>query len=162
MKILATVFFFVLSSVFTFAASALQHEVSNQVRTKEFSLKKHVILQGYDVVSYQQTSGPKEGSKTHQTEYKGVVYYFVDAANQATFLADPQRYEPLYGGWCAYAMLDGDKTKVNPESFKVVDGRLLVYYDGVWGDTLKLWSEMPETDAELIKKADAAWAKHLK
>jgi len=147
------------------AASSLQHEVSSKVRTKEFSLKKQVMLKGYDVVSYQLPNGPEKGNASYQVEYKGVVYYFVNTANKNTFLADPERYEPLYGGWCAYAMLEGDKTKANPESFKVVDGRLLVFYDGLWGDTLELWNEMltaEMTDQTLIEKADARWESILR
>ncbi|MEN8662994.1 MAG: YHS domain-containing (seleno)protein [Lentimonas sp.] len=144
------------------AASALQHEVSEKVRLKEFSLKKQLILQGYDIVSYQQKDGPKEGSSPHNAGYKGVIYHFLNAANKATFLADPERYEPLYGAWCAYVMLEGEKTKANPESYKIVDERLLVFYDGIWGDTLKLWNKMKDSDSVLIPKADSAWDALLK
>ncbi len=160
MKILSTCLLCLLAASSAFAASALQHEVSAAVRAHEFSLKKGVILEGYDVVSYQQ-GGPQQGSQAHQVEYKGVVYYFVNDANRSVFLAKPERYEPLYGGWCAYAMLEGEKTKVNPESYKVVGDRLLLFYDGIWGDTKKLWNEMLEVESKLIDQADAAWEKHL-
>ncbi|MGJ8638243.1 MAG: YHS domain-containing (seleno)protein [Opitutaceae bacterium] len=162
MKILATYFLVLVAFTTAQAASSLQHEVSEKVRVEHFSVKKQLVLEGYDVVSYQQAGGPKEGSQAHEGDYKGVTYRFSSAANKATFFADPERYEPLYGGWCAYAMLDGGKTKVNPESFKIVDDRLLVFYDGIWGDTLKQWNEKSENDAALIKTADAEWAKHLK
>ena len=158
MKFLSIAFLFILSSAFTFGASALQHEV----RAEQFSLKKQLILEGYDVVSYQQESGPKKGSKAHRADYKGVLYYFASEANRTTFLEDPEHYEPLYGGWCAYAMLEGGKTKVNPKSFKIVEDRLLVFYDGILGDTLKLWNEFEEQDGALIQKADAAWEAILK
>jgi len=46
---------------------------------------------------------------------------------------------------------------VNPERFKIVDDRLLVFYDGIWGDTLKRWNEFEEGDAVLIGKADQEW-----
>lgn len=162
MKIISTFLVSTIAVSAVFAASDLQHEVPAVVRIKEFSLKKQLMLQGYDVVSYQQAAGPKEGRDAHQAEYKGVLYYFVNDSNRATFVADPDRYEPLYGGWCAYAMLDGEKTKVNPRSFKIVDDRLLVFYDGLWGDTLKQWNELEENDAALIGKADVEWEKHLR
>ncbi|MGC6424597.1 MAG: YHS domain-containing (seleno)protein [Lentimonas sp.] len=146
----------------TFSASSLQHEVADIVRIKEFSLKRTVILQGYDVVSYQAEGVAQEGSKKHAAKYKAVMYYFANAQNKAIFEAAPERYEPLYGGWCAYAMLEGGKTKANPKSFKIVDNRLLVFYDGVWGDTRKLWNEMTDKEAERIATADSEWAKHLK
>ena len=54
-------------------------------------------------------------------------------------------------------MLDGGKTQVDPERFKIVDDRLLVFYDGIWGDTLKRWNDFEEGDAALIGKADQEW-----
>lgn len=162
MKILPIFALLLLAASSAFAASSLQHEVPAPVRVKEFSLKKELILEGYDVVSYQQKGGPQKGTRVHKAEYKGVLYHFVNEANKSTFLADPERYEPLYGGWCAYAMLDGGKTKVNPKSFKIVDDRLLVFYDGIWGDTRKLWNELEGKEADLIGKADTGWAGHLK
>ncbi len=158
MKVLSLMILLLYSLSASYAASGLQHTVPDSVRVKAFSLKKQLMLQGYDVVSYQQPDGPRAGVKTYQAEYKGVRYYFVNAANRAAFLADPERYEPLYGGWCAYAMLEGDKTKANPQSYKIVDERLLVFYDGLWGDTLALWNEMEVSDALLIQQADRAWA----
>ena len=142
-----------------------QHEVTTQVRQSEFSLKRCVILEGYDVVSYHQQTGPKKGKSRLSTEYKGVIYYFTNEANKAAFLADPQRYEPLYGGWCAYAMLEGDKTKVDPETYKIVDEHLLVFYNGFWGNTYELWNQMlgdVVTDKLLIDRADRAWESILK
>ncbi len=160
MKISRILILFLFSMGALSAAGTLQHEVSPDVRAKEFSLKKKLMLEGYDVVSYQQADGPKRGSAAHEVEYKGVLYHFANAENQAAFLADPERYEPLYGGWCAYAMLDGGKTKSNPESYKIVDGHLLVFYDGLWGDTLKMWNEKLSdgaTDQALIEQADREW-----
>jgi|TARA_B110000438_G_scaffold295847_1_gene339546 YHS domain-containing protein len=142
------------------SSSLFQHKISDPVRQKEFSLKKKLILAGYDVVSYQQEGGPKKGVSQIQTNYKGVTYYFLSEANKSEFSSDPQRYEPLYGGWCAYAMLDGSKTAVDPETFKIVDQRLLVFYNGVWGNTLERWDKMlidKVTDTALIKQADEEW-----
>jgi len=145
-------------------ASVLQHQLDVDTRLEEFSLKDNLMLQGYDVVSYQQADGPQQGSASHQIEYRGVQYRFVSDANQRAFLADPERYEPLYGGWCAYAMLEGKKTKANPESYKIVDDQLLVFYDGFWGDTLKMWNDFlnkETTDADLIETADSHWEEIL-
>lgn len=140
--------------------STFQHDVGSQVRQAEFSLKKGLMLEGYDVVSYWQSAGPQKGSPRYQLEYQGVRYHFINKANKAAFLTDPARYEPLYGGWCAYAMLDGDKTKVDPETFKIVDDHLLVFYNGLWGDTLKMWNnKLSDTvsDRSLLQTADRAW-----
>jgi YHS domain-containing protein len=157
--------FLIASTALIAKVSNDQHEVSPKVCQSEFSLKKQLILEGYDVVSYQQASGPKKGKRANSAEYKGVLYYFTSEANKTIFLADPERYEPLYGGWCAYAMLEGDKTNVDPETYKIVDGHLLVFYNGVWGNTYELWNKMLEgkvTDTGLIGRADRAWESILK
>ena len=69
-----------------------------------------------------------------------------------------------FGGWCAWAMLDGDKTKVDPETYKIVDGRLFVYYNGFFGNTLKSWNEKAskEGDMALAAKADKQWSRIVK
>lgn len=114
--------------------------LTERQRTEHLSLKKGLALQGYDPVSYF-LEGPKEGSKAITATVKGVTYRFSNEANKETFLADSAKYEPAYGGWCAWAMLDGDKTKVDPETYKIVDGRNFVFYNGFFGNTLKSWNE---------------------
>lgn len=115
---------------------------------------------GYDLVAYFDGKAV-EGKAEHSTEVGGVTYRFSSAENRAKFEANPQKYLPKYGGYCAYAMLDGDKVDVNPRSFKVIDGQLYLFYDGFWGDTLKKWNKMLDKrpEAELIEQADGHWKK---
>lgn len=113
-----------------------------------------VAIDGYDVVSYHNGS-PVVGTASHQTTWGGATYHFTSAENLAAFTADPARYAPAYGGWCAYAMADGDFVEVDPERFLITDGRLYLFYDGTWGDTLPLW----QADAgQLQVRADQAWS----
>ncbi|MEM8868404.1 MAG: YHS domain-containing (seleno)protein [Verrucomicrobiota bacterium] len=135
-------------------ASAL----SEVVREEHFSLKKGLALGGYDPVAYFQ-EGPTKGRKTIHTTYKGVVYRFSSEANLKTFEANPLEYEAQYGGWCAWAMIDGGRTKPNPESYKIVDGKLYLFYDGLFGDTLAMWNEKlaNESEDQLIADADEHW-----
>jgi hypothetical protein len=58
-------------------------------------------------------------------------------------------------------MLDGEKVDVDPESFKIIEGRLYVFYDGFFGDTLKKWNarSQKEPESALVEKADNHWAK---
>ncbi len=131
-----------------------------ETRQEAYSLGKgHLAIDGYDPVSYFQSDKPLKGRKDIATVYRGVTYRFASKANQQTFLANPAQYEPAYGGWCAWAMLDADKTKPNPKSFKIVNGKLYLFYDGLWGDTLKLWNEKAaaENESTLIETADRAW-----
>ena len=76
-------------------------------------------------------------------------------------MASPAKYQPVSGGWCAYAMLDGDKVKVDPKTFKIINERLYLYYNGIAGNTLKKWNGLASSqpEAELVKKVDRNWAK---
>ena len=75
------------------------------------------------------------------------------------FESNPERYLPAYGGWCAYAMLEVDKVGIDPESFKIVEDRLYLFYNGFWGDTLKRWNKKlaKKPESELVSQADRQW-----
>ena len=73
------------------------------------------------------------------------------------FKKNPAQYEPQYGGWCAYAMGDsGEKVSIDPETFKVLDGKLYLFYNKFFNNTLKSWNK---DEAKLKKSADANWSK---
>ena len=152
-----------LASLFMLPPAA-QAETPAEGRQKEYSLdRSHLAMNGYDPVSYRQPSGPQEGSKQITAEFKGVMYRFVSEKNKTEFLKNPAKYEPEYGGWCAWAMLDGGRTKSNPESYKIVDEKLYLFYDKFFVDTLKKWNKRAAKTPEpsLIKEADRQWAKQL-
>jgi len=57
-------------------------------------------------------------------------------------LKNPAGYEPQYGGWCAYAMgANGEKVEIDPGTFKIVDGKLNLYYNAFFNNTLKSWNK---------------------
>ncbi|WP_258102837.1 YHS domain-containing (seleno)protein [Marinoscillum sp. MHG1-6] len=116
-----------------------------------------LAIDGYDPVSYFQGK-PKEGSSEVKAAYRGATYYFSSEANKKLFLANPENYLPQYGGWCAYAMglTEPEKVKIDPETYKILDGKLYLFYN-FWGsNTLKSWNE---NEAELKRNADANWKK---
>ncbi len=128
----------------------------------QFNLGKDgLALSGYDPVSYRDEGGgkPKEGKKDITYRYRGVLYRFVSDDNKKKFVDDPQKFEPAYGGWCAYAMAKDDKVEIDPESFLIQDGKLLVFYDGFLAHTRTKWQD--EGKEKLKKKADHYWAKKL-
>lgn len=139
-------------------ASAALTDLPSQVRSKEFSLsRKALALQGYDPVAYFK-DGPRKGDDEITYVFKGIVYRFASTSNRVQFIQQPAQYEPQYGGWCAWAMADkGGRTEANPKSFKIINGKLYVFYDGLFGDTLARWNEVGD-DAGLIHKADRYWA----
>jgi YHS domain-containing protein len=131
---------------------------SEDARKKNFNVKKNVAIDGYDPVSYFDGK-PTEGESKWSYVYKGVGYQFSTAANLTKFKTNPDKYEPAYGGWCAYAMGEsGEKVKIDPETFKIIEGKLYLFYN-YWGNnTLTTWSKNEKT---LKTKADQSWKKFL-
>lgn len=111
---------------------------------------------GFDVTTYFEGK-PSEGSASITARYRGVTYAFASEQNRLKFDLDPERFIPAYGGWCAWAMVDGEKVDVDPETYKIVDGRLLFFYNGFLGNTLKKWNKGNEV--ELKEKADGQWVR---
>lgn len=128
--------------------------------TSEFNLEKKVAIQGYDPVTYFKQSKAVKGNKELSTVFEGVNYYFSSSENKEAFLKKPSAYEPQYGGWCAFAMGDsGEKVTVNPETFKIIDGKLYLFYNAYFTNTLKSWDK---DQANLKTKADVNWRKIIK
>ncbi|CAG4990676.1 hypothetical protein DYBT9275_00587 [Dyadobacter sp. CECT 9275] len=116
-----------------------------------------LAMEGYDPVGYFTAGKAMEGKKEFSATDAGVTYYFVSAQNRDLFKADPAKYKPQYGGWCAYAMgASGEKVEVDPETFKVLNGKLYLFYNKYFNNTLKTWNK---DEPELKKKADANWAR---
>jgi YHS domain-containing protein len=126
-------------------------------RVKEFNLENKVAIQGYDPVAYFTQKKAVKGKSSFTTTYEGVTYNFSSQANKDLFLKKPSSYEPQYGGWCAFAMGDyGEKVEINPETFKIIDGKLYLYYNAFFNNTLKSWNK---DETNLKKKADSNWKK---
>ncbi len=121
--------------------------------------KDKLAIQGYDPVAYFPDGGgaANTGDEKITAEYGGVVYRFASPAHRETFLANPARYEPAHGGWCSYAMLEGDKVQVDPRSFLVEEGRLFLFYKGLLGDTRAKWRKADH--ATEATTADGMWKK---
>lgn len=146
----------ILICLFLCAGLASSFAQTDQVRQKEYNLKKGIALEGYDPVSY--FSGkPLEGESEFSATYRGVTYRFASAENKKKFLASPDQFEPAYGGWCAYAMGEtGEKVKVDPETYKVIEGKLYLFYN-FWGNnTLTEWNK---SESKLKAKGDGNWKK---
>ncbi len=119
--------------------------------------KKGVAVEGYDVVAYFNDSSAK-GSNKFQSEYEGVIYKFSSAENKKVFLDNPEEYLPAYGGWCAYAMgATGDKVDIDPKTFEIRNGKLYLFYNKLFTNTLNSWLE--ENPEKLIPVADENWNK---
>ena len=128
-------------------------------RIKEFNLENKLAIQGYDPVAYFTQKKAVKGKKELSVVHEGVLYYFASNADKELFVKNPSVYEPQYGGWCAYAMgANGEKVEVDPETFKIVNGKLFLFYNAFFNNTLKSWNK---DEVNLNKKADANWKKFI-
>ena len=116
-----------------------------------------LALAGYDPVTYFSDGGgrPLPGDPRWSATHDGRRYHFQSEANRQRFLADPEHFEPEFGGWCAYAVAHGYKFEVDPESYLIEDGRLLLFYHGMLGDARAELEK--EGVAAGVKQADANW-----
>lgn len=116
-----------------------------------------LALAGYDPVAYfpEGGSAAKKGDPGLTAELDGRLYRFASEENRARFQRDPAHYEPQFGGWCTYAVANGYKFHVDPETFIVKDDRLLLFYKGALGDAR---AEFEKADvAKELSSADANW-----
>jgi YHS domain-containing protein len=143
-----------------FVASSTSFAQSASKKLSEYNLEKKVAIQGYDPVSYFKQNKAVKGKKEVLASYDGVVYQFSSVTNKEIFLKSPTSFEPQYGGWCAYAMGSaGEKVEINPETFKIIDGKLYLFYNAFFNNTLKSWNK---DEASLKAKADTNWKKFIK
>jgi len=138
-------------------SAGIQAQDQTGLRKKEFNLNDGIAISGYDPVAYFTQNKAVKGSKEKAVAHEGVTYYFSSDANKEEFKKNPAKYEPEYGGWCAYAMgAKGEKVEVDPKTFKIVNGKLNLFYNRFFNNTLTEWNK---DETNLKRKADANWAK---
>ncbi len=122
-----------------------------------YTIDEGVALSGYDPMTYF-ANNPFAGKKSIAHTYKGITYYFVSEKSREIFKATPEKYEPAYGGWCAYALAkkDPEKMEADPETYKIVDGKLYVFYNSFGINTVKKWNK---DEAKSKGTADKNWNK---
>lgn len=125
-----------------------------KAQDNHLNLDNSIAVQGYDPISYFEGKAV-EGKKAISAKHQESIYYFFSEEHKKTFLKKPSKYAPQYGGWCAYAMgLNGEKVKINPETFKIIDGKLYLFYNAFFNNTLKDWNK---NEKQLKVKADKNW-----
>lgn len=113
-------------------------------------------IDGYDPVAYFTKGGPLRGSNKVTAEWNGATWRFVNAEHRDKFVADPARFAPKYGGYCAWAMSQGYTATIDPKAWRIVEGRL---YLNNSVSILKRWEG--ELDRN-IAAADRNWPEILK
>ena len=115
------------------------------------SLLGGVAIEGTDPVAYFEQGAPVAGSSDFEHEWMDATWRFASAENRDRFAADPEKYAPQYGGYCAWAVSQGYTAKIDPAAWKIVDDKLYLNYSK---DVQTQWSaDIPGN----ITKADANW-----
>ena len=125
------------------------------LRLKHYNIEKNIAIQGYDAVAYFTQNKAIKGDKKFAATIEGITYYFSTQLNKDLFLKDPKKYEPQYGGWCAYAMgAANEKVEIDPETFNIKNGKLYLFYHSWINNTLTKWNK---DEVNLNTKADKNW-----
>jgi YHS domain-containing protein len=151
LRMLLNVMFFITLQMSVNSALAMQHiNLDSQGKA----------LHGYDPVSYFMGK-PEKGDGAISYEGKDGKYLFVSEKNREVFVANPDKYRFAYGGYCAWAMLEGEKVDVDPERYKEIDGVIYLFYNTFFTDTLDKWDALAEKESEqkLVERADRWWQK---
>lgn len=152
---------FALAILFTglsFSAHAQDKELKPYYNIDEDGL----WVEGYDPVAYFTDKKAIKGSKNFAVVHKGATFWFASKAHQDAFKASPDKYLPQYGGYCAYAVgAYAGKVEVDPETFKLKDGKLYLFYNKFFTNTLTDWNK---DEVKLHTQAEKNWAayKHAK
>lgn len=110
-----------------------------------------LALSGYDPVAYFTDAKPVAGSSSFELEWQGATWRFASAEHLAAFRADPTRYAPQYGGYCAWAVANGHTASSDPEAWRIVDGKLYLNYSRAIQE--KWQTDVPGN----IRRADGHW-----
>ena len=110
-----------------------------------------VAIRGYDPVAYFRAGRPVKGAAEHALEHGGATWHFSSAENRALFAADPDKYMPAYGGYCAYGVSKGGLYKIEADAWSIRNGRLYLNYDR---NVQAKWSKTPDS---YVETADRKW-----
>jgi YHS domain-containing protein len=134
-----------------FAAPAI-----NNLKGGLFGGRTEMAILGYDPVAYFTVGKAVKGQSSFVHEWSGVKWLFSSQANLDLFKANPDKYAPQYGGYCAYGIAQDNLVGIEPDKFTVLNGKLYLNYDA---DIQQRWLKDP---AGFIKQADAKFATVLK
>ena len=128
----------------------------NTLKNSLFGGRTDTAINGYDTVAYFTVGKPVKGQDAFATEWMGAKWKFSTQAHLDLFKANPEKYAPQYGGYCAYGVVQDNLVKVEPDQFTVRDGKLYLNYDS---DVQAKWLKDP---AGFIKSADTKFPTLLK
>ena len=126
---------------------------SLQAQQTEIFAKDSIAINGYDPVAYFKEAKPVKGNTDFSIVYKGVNWIFANKENAELFRASPEKFEPQYGGYCAFGCSKGYKAKTSPDAWTIIDDKLYLNYNT---DVRETWNK---DQKGYIEKANAHWVK---
>ncbi len=144
------------AALFFATSVALAAPPINTLKGGLFGGRADVAILGYDPVAYFTDGKPVKGSAAHAFEWMGAKWLFASQAHLDLFKADPAKYAPQYGGYCAYGVAQDNLVSIEPDKFTVLDGKLYLNYNA---DVQATWSKDPRG---YVKQADAKFKALLK
>ena len=139
----------VLSLALAFATLPTLTEVVSAA--EEINIVDGYAVHGYDVVAYFTEGKPVAGNNRFTAKHDGATYRFASAAHRDAFAADPARYAPQYGGYCAFGTAMGRKFDGDPQAWAIVDDKL---YLNLNSDVQSRWKQ---NVPGFIKGAENNW-----
>ena len=128
----------------------------NTLKAGIFGGHTDTAILGYDPVAYFTDGKPLKGQDNLVTEWMGAKWKFASQAHLDLFKASPDKYAPQYGGYCAYGVSQDNLVSIEPDKFKLLDGKLYLNYDAA---VQAKWLKDPQG---FIREADAKFQALLK
>ena len=148
--IAVTCFIAVLSIAFSHTVSAGHGEETKLISTSESGL----AIRGYDTVAYFADGKPTVGSEALEYLWQGAAWRFKSRKHRAMFIANPTKYAPQYGAFCALGVSFHKAVPVDPNAWTIVEGKLYLNY------SVEFREKWRADKAQNIKKADSIWSEH--
>ena len=113
--------------------------------------RNSLAIKGYDPVGYFEQNRPVKGSPNFTHQWNGGTWQFESARSRDLFISNPDKYAPQYGGYCAWAVSNNYTATIDPEAWKIINGKLYLNYSK---SVQKMWE--PDA-ANRIRAADRNW-----
>ena len=137
--------------ILTLMAVALTLPVFAQTLKLVNTDKSGVALQGYDPVAFFTDGKPVKGDPKFVTKRDGAIYFFATKEHRDRFVKEPMKYEPCFGGYCAYGVSRDKLVEIDVDAYQIVDGKLLLQYSKGVRDK---FNQNPKGN---LAKADGNW-----
>ena len=135
----------VFSLIFTMISACLLAQASQVFSTSDGAIK------GYDPVAFFNAAKPVIGLKEYSYDWNGAKWYFSSNDNLNAFKANPEKFAPQYGGYCAYGTSEGHKAPTQTDTWTIVDNKLYFNYNK------NVQTEWKKDQKNRIEKADKNW-----